>query len=547
VDEGDSWTGPISTPFGTSVITAITWANPVWIAATSDGKIARSTDNGLSWGSLITNPFGTSIIRTLHSGNGLVVAGGDAGKIAYSNDDGATWSSLLPNFLSSAGIYGITYSDPYWVVVADSGRIILSTTGTSFVNLPIATPFGSSRITSVCSLGDVVVAGTNDNKIARSSTHGQTWEALAVLPTTVFNITGIIGYKDYFLATGTNGEILRSTKDGEVWGYFDDFGSVFKAEFYAQYGVVFGSSQFIGVSYDGGESWNGGFSTIIPESLVDLVSGTYQNSPRFLAFSKTWAVWFNPILKEWKKKEFPSESLVASCIYEDNFLIFTESNKLIQSDDGGVSWQLHDLVGLIGMQIDSVVVINEAVLAITTTGVVYTTQDGISWTLLVVPPFNIEKIVYGDGILFAIPDTLGASLYRSTDLGLSWSAINLSSDSDSVIACTYGDGVWMTLTTVNALYRSIDAGRTWELVQTTFFANNAKYLSMSFSPFAKKFFCPGSFDGVGNNLLNSSAWVESGSGIVNSGTVNSNQFVTFSNGLRIEFNDAGAVTYIGYN
>ena len=148
---GRTWGSLISNPFGGSYISSIAYGNGVFVAGTTDGKIARSTDGGATWGSLISNPFGSSIIASIAYGNGVFVAGTADGKIARSLDGGVTW--------------GIKYGDSSTVTVLNTIIHAIATNGAGrFVIVGYDSSNISIAYTDYVEAGaGIVESGSNSN------------------------------------------------------------------------------------------------------------------------------------------------------------------------------------------------------------------------------------------------------------------------------------------------------------------------------------------------------------------------------------------------
>src|SRR5208282_982254 len=184
-----------STPFGSANIYSIAFGNGVFVAGSTGGTIARSTDNGVTWGSLITNPFGSAGIYSIAFGNGVFVACGTGGTIAWSTDNGVTWGSLITNPFGSASIHSIAFGNGVFVAGGTGGTIARSTdNGVTWGSL-ITNPFGSDYISSIAFGNGVFVACTNGGQVARSLDLGLTWgvqygsnSTITVLSTNIFTI-----------------------------------------------------------------------------------------------------------------------------------------------------------------------------------------------------------------------------------------------------------------------------------------------------------------------------------------------------------------------
>jgi len=145
-------------------INSVAYGNGVWLVGGISGSIARSTDNGLTWGSLISTPFGSSAITALTYGNGVWLAVSDPAKIARSVDNGASWGSLaIEPFSYSSGFFGIAFSDDInkFVIVGYSsiGGMVIHSDFLEAGGGVIAHYYGSNKVSFKFSSGLLIQIG----------------------------------------------------------------------------------------------------------------------------------------------------------------------------------------------------------------------------------------------------------------------------------------------------------------------------------------------------------------------------------------------------
>ncbi len=116
--------GSLTSVFGTETINGIAYNGTTFVAVSSAGKVATSTD-GANW-----TPRSVPTPANFTSGgmaafvNGLFFVGGSGGsnQRLYSSSDGITWIERIPVFGASAlAIVSIAYSGSRYVVTATSG------------------------------------------------------------------------------------------------------------------------------------------------------------------------------------------------------------------------------------------------------------------------------------------------------------------------------------------------------------------------------------------------------------------------------------------
>jgi hypothetical protein len=205
-----------SSPFGTSSINCIAYGNNKFVAVSSSGKIAYSTD-GINWTAVSNSTFGESIIETIAYGNGKFVAGSaTGGKMAYSTD-GINWTAVSNSTFGESIIETIAYGNDKFIAVGQHGKMAYSTDGinwTAVSNLP----FGTDFIRTVAYGNNKFVAGGINGKMAYS-TDGINWTAVSnstfgtnSLANTIYTIS----YGNNKFVAGGIGKMAYST-DGINW------------------------------------------------------------------------------------------------------------------------------------------------------------------------------------------------------------------------------------------------------------------------------------------------------------------------------------------
>lgn len=208
------WTQVEGAPFGETDVNSVTHdGSSRFVAVGNSGKIGYSDNSGLSW-TQVPSSFLESNIYAVHYANGLYVAGGSAGKLATSTD-GENWTQQSSGFGAGA-ILGITYvnSSGQWVIVGANGKLATSTNGIDW--LLRSSSFGISFINKVRSLDNLVVAVGYDGKIA-TSPDGIVWtqRASSFISSTIYDVTYSFNEESY-VAVGDSGKIGFSD-DGQTW------------------------------------------------------------------------------------------------------------------------------------------------------------------------------------------------------------------------------------------------------------------------------------------------------------------------------------------
>jgi hypothetical protein len=211
---GISWTLG-SSSFGSSPILGLTYsaANALWVAVGASGKLATSSD-AISW-TQRSSSFGTTFINGVHASPSLFVAVGFDGKLATSTN-GTSWTQRSSTFLSTT-IYSIASNqiDTKFVAVGDLGKIAVSSNGTSWAPSFPAEFFGGSTLRVVAHEkdplfedSDVFVAAGSSGKLG-TSFDGDAW----IQRTSSFGVSRIndISFNpNIVVAVGNDGKIAYS-------------------------------------------------------------------------------------------------------------------------------------------------------------------------------------------------------------------------------------------------------------------------------------------------------------------------------------------------
>ena len=106
-----------------------------------------------------------------------------------------------------------------------------------------------------------------------------------------------------------------------------------------------------------------------------------------------------------------------------------------------------------------------AVAGIGTNRVMRSTNGGVTWSAVASPSLLLSAVAYGNGVWIGIT-AFGNTVIRSTDDGVTWTQITTYPNSTPLdkAALNYGNGVWIAITgpyATNSTLRSTDDGVTW--------------------------------------------------------------------------------------
>jgi hypothetical protein len=269
-------------------IYAITYANNKFVAGSSSGLMATSTD-GITWTGLGGGVFAfySSVVSkyadilTITYGNNMFVAGGSFGKMATS-PDGTSWTAVTQSiFDNNAYIYGIAYGNSKFVAVSDGGEMATSPDGTTWT--AVTQSIFNAGISAITYANDKFVAVGGGGKMA-TSTDGTTWTAVEDSKFGTDKIRAIAFCNDKFFAGGDNGKMATST-DGTTWTAVTDSGFGTNNI----YTIAYGNGKFVAGGYyernafsSDGITWIGSSSGVVTNTNASITAIVYGNN-KFVA------------------------------------------------------------------------------------------------------------------------------------------------------------------------------------------------------------------------------------------------------------------------
>ena len=96
--------------------------------------------------------------------------------------------------------------------------------------------------------------------------------------------------------------------------------------------------------------------------------------------------------------------------------------------------------------------------------------DGTCWSAVAASEANSwYSVAYGDGVWVAVASGGTNRVMRSTDDGVTWTAVAVTETANDWLSVAYGDGVWVAVSYdgINQVMRSTDDGATWTAVAAT--------------------------------------------------------------------------------
>jgi photosystem II stability/assembly factor-like uncharacterized protein len=286
---------------GNSLLSMAYLTNGIVVAITNNGRVIRSTDYGISWrdlGDITGAGITLNVVRYLE--NGVVITGQNTATYR-STDYGLTWPSIGGMGVGPGTFNALSYQGNGVAIFGNSGHIwrtdvaakadeatasvlddlsnrkselvgVLSsysinsldiggTVGATTGNWKITTATGIAIICTSNIGSGIVLAGTSDGRIFKSTDHGKTFTDFLILsPTFPINSIEYCGYGIVLAADNQAiGHIFRSVDYGNSWtdeGAVDAFGSIVKIK-HVGHGTVIFTDNVCAVwrSTDSGATW----------------------------------------------------------------------------------------------------------------------------------------------------------------------------------------------------------------------------------------------------------------------------------------------------
>jgi hypothetical protein len=397
-DNGDTWVegASVLAETGAECITHVSGDN--WLIGTNAPTILRSTDNGSSWGSPIN--LSLSSVSTIASTVSRVVAGGGgAGGIVYSDDGGVNWTPSTNSFgtpksikytngdwfgVSTGGIGGRSLDGDIWETIPD-----FASSNYSIPGIPLLTN-GSKRITTY-TYNPTSDLWDNEQTVPSPPRSGGSMalstDGLTIGMSYLGRETAVLqGNGTRILTIGTSNTI-RSLQ------YSDDKGVSFTQIPYGELSGLSTNTDYYSVSWDG-SYWN-----------LTSSDGLYSSTTG-LEWSRTGGGGYFPLIVYGNGKRWIGLGVDRIDISSDMVLWSQVSSNSGISNPKTIAWS--GTTWVIG--------------GASTTPILYSTNDGISWSLpLAIPLTECNGLVYVDSISLWVAVGTGPvdSIATSVD-GITW-------------------------------------------------------------------------------------------------------------------------------
>ncbi len=375
-------------------------SGPIFVQ-TLYGTVTSSASVSVAPDFQISNPQTTasSFEAGLAFGNGIYVAATLSGTL-WSSPDGIAWAR---RFAGTNGLNGLAFAAGQFTAVGGSGTVLTSTDGVSWFPRALGT---------------------------------------------TANLNGVTHDGTRWLAVSSNATVVTST-NGTDWTFFTSTGggSANAVAFGAGVFVSAGGSGVIRTSGDGGFNWTAATSNAGTSNLLDVV---FLND-QFIAVGTAGTVVTSPDgVTPWTARVSNAGATnLHSVTYQaatGKYLVGTAggASGYLTSTDGGVTWTSFPLTNNTG-NIRSVLFANNQFVGAGSTGNIFTSPDGTTWTpRQSVTARTMRDFAYGDGRYVAVSNS-SAAFATSTD-GVTWTAgTNAAGSGSSLNAVAYGNGIFVAV------------------------------------------------------------------------------------------------------
>ena len=433
IDNGATWRQPVTTGLPTNSYIFFFLKADSCIYANTVGGLYISDDNGFHWKSVQTGNL--PVVRSLaYNNNKALFAGTDSG-VFLSTDKGTSW--IAASRFPYSSIFGfnqvdaIALTDSTIFAGTEGGGVFLSTdNGTSWSNTGFG--FSAQAVSSLTTIGDILVLGTSNYGIFRSLDNGLHWTPTdSGLPRCRVNTMKTIGTT---LLTGIS--------------YFNDtVGGIF-------------------ISNDSGKTWSSPPSSTpkrpvwaFAESGNTIFTGTDNGVFTSNDTGKTWTV-SGLVINDRFNIQIHAISTKGNTVFAANKIYTNHKDSVIfRSTDMGMNWTpLHSgftdcTVAYSLATIDSTIFAGTGCAPGTpNNGVFRSADNGDTWTAVGLQNSIIHDFAVSGGNLFVGTDS---GVYVSGDLGNSWTSVDSGlTDIVSSFLVRYNDLYAVTgITSSNGIWR----------------------------------------------------------------------------------------------
>lgn len=385
-------------------------------------------------------PFGGSALSTLAEGNGrwLQLMGVDL----FSTEDGETWTQRTPG----VHCHDVWHDGTQWLLSAEEG-LFRSADGELWQSS------STEQFVSVRRAGGHWAAVHLDRGVF-SSSDGVTWTQR--ISTQYFRpMTLAVSDTGTFVAGGVdpnNGRgSLRVSADGVTWtaaGLGTSDGKVRR--------VVSGGGLFVALAGNTGTqlytSTDG--VTWTPRRYESVLTDVAYHDGLWVAAAGSWLL----VSTQGTQWSYKAEAKVSQVSGGDSGWLATGASGEVYASADGETWERKSPTPITTDDLTGVTAAAGQVMAVTETGQILSSPDGIAWELRAQAAGGLTDIAHGNGRWIAVGPSRTQAL-TSTD-GLTWQPITPQLKDMTSVA--YGNGLWVAVSGgYNGKYASSTDGLTW--------------------------------------------------------------------------------------
>lgn len=404
-----------------------------------NNQVYRSTNGGDNW-VLSNNGISPGDLLNLYVVNNTVVLFSVSG-VYRSNDEGQTWQSASTG-LASGNIYvydayvesGVLYA----CLAIGANNYVYKTTNNAVSWIDITGNLGYFYYASITVMNSNLFLITEYGELYSTPINGSNWS----LVSTFYGdfVKGIINHNNQLYLSTTTG-IYTTTNLGSTWNVVSMF-SV----------------------YEGGlfKSLDGYIYTNIDLNMTGGESSLQRSANNGL----TWELLIN---------EINSESIREISAEGNHIIILTENNLVYFSNDYGISWNYR-----VASEANDVKCVKDAsnnthFFIAQFTNLWHSTDNGMNWNLTsngipnsyLLHDIHVNTNSAQPVLYISATTSSNSNLYRSLDLGTTWTPCNISLNSFAYnISMTFKDESTAFLSTNSQVFKTTDGGLNWSLIYT---------------------------------------------------------------------------------
>ena len=499
-DHGNTWTQDSARlPYnyrGSIQAMAQTKTGYIYVGTKTPG-IYVSSDGGNTWrrkdstSTLVV----TDILSICVDSSGNVYSGSSSG-VWRSTDNGSTWTALGPNI--SANVYCLVANKAGNIMAGTNfGIYVSSDSGNTWTLSTQGLPSNTTVYSLSSNASGEVFAGT-DIGVFVSIDHGNSW-AQTGLNGSIIKTIAITPSGTIFAGTTTNG-VFVSANDGLSWTQTSLSSAGISSVTCDSSGAIIAgaSNQGTYVSLNNGSNWVKSNSILFPLNMYSLVSelpnkilvgtdnGVYTSDNMGVTWSQLGTLGFPATSLtlapngyvfaggyrsqnygySWTQMSVYGSKLV-DCFDNENHSLYVGSSNggLYVSADYGSSFTKLSVSGVVySIAVDSV----GDIFVGTSSGVYVSTDNGVRWALTF--PGTYVYSFYCDDSSNVYAGSDGGAIYKSSDVGSTWSKFIISNTAGTVTSIT-GNSTGALFAGLNAgsenmggVFESTDGGFTWQAI-----------------------------------------------------------------------------------